>query len=648
MRTIGISLAALLVLGATLATAQTHDMSAMATPSVVSGHDNPGQIPDLVAYRLIAETYCNNSDLKPMRLNAIQLSDVDQALYVAETENFCRSSAALISAYNDAVETADANHATAPDQDAFWQKLYALAGTSLANIQAGVSVTGKPQIVAYLLRERDRMIVSKYDPGMPGSAALRRELNMFAGAPQSGGMTANYSTYSTMGYNAVNGLDFFSGVGGLGGSWMVDTGTFTKGSNQARVTSVGPGGIAWARYTPTGPLLASATELVVNVPPSNGVVGVIFRAQAAAWNAATYYEVAPYNNGSAIYLGLARCSAGSCANMVPLVQKPVVSGDAVIVTINSGGEISATWGGAVNGVDQLVAQWTDPSPLAAGYSGIIGTGGASMTQFEVNSASQLVIGGTVSGTTSCSGGVCPIGAFHTGKVISQFGSLGGSANSQQVLPQSYLQASYTPAFSTDQLFASNDYIDGDLEVSVACTIAGAFFYHQALFGGIFTPRLGLAITTTEDLGQPGTPAPQSDIDGKAWPNATRYQVIQMCTYPGGPNSQTPDMNVTNVVSLRGDRLPSSGPLAASWFSAGAVLYAMPGWIVVVSSVSADMVGDYMFHKSGLFSVTLSVPQGVDLGVQFVPYPCTKRSVGQTGNPLPIIKMTWQELLNRPL
>jgi len=236
------------------------------------------------------------------------------------------------------------------------------------------------------------------------------------------------------------------------------------------------------------------------------------------------------------------------------------------------------------------------------------------------STSNVQIYSFLSGTTSCSGGVCPIGVFHyaTGSLTVS----GNVTNSQsnRVLPASYLSNSTTYTMSFDTLFGTfGGEVDIDGNDGVQCTEVGLFFafdpweiYTQ---GGI-PIQFEIAFTTVKSN---HTIVGTSVYKGVKY---NGYSVTPVCssrTTP--PDSYVTVTRATNDVyepygwlGMAGCMRPKLGPgtpwVCTTWIS-GIPGYPLP-WL------------------------SLSIPY------KYAGYDCTKKDAGFKGLPNPL-SIIWQNI-----
>lgn len=609
---------ALLFVGATLATAQTHDMSAMTAnqPNLIAGTD--ATVPDIVPFRLWIEQYAHATDpnFKAGMIRGLRLGDANRAQFTS-----------IVDGYN----------ATAVGAIDYEAPMYAEVGRVLGMVQVGLTPEGLAAFNKAMLHERTGMHISPYDYGLGESARmLKKEAEMVASRVPQGGtqMVPNFSTYFSVDLFSGNYADdSFQRTTGLGSNWTVDSGAFAIVNNQVEVTNGGPGGTAWMYYNAISQQTDGDYALTLGVVPSAGAsIGI--GANMAASSTPTFYGADFYNNGPWTAVGLFRCSSGSCANIFVSQQK-IAAGD-VLYLLKRGSSISVIHNGS------LVQTYTDPNPLPAGFSGIIGTaGGGYANSFNVASGGQANIGGSISGSAS---GTYPAGALHTAHVTAEMGNEGGVQNGNPEIPTAYQIVSNYPSFDSSIWDDSGDPVNAVFGASISCNILGANWFIGPGFNASWNLAAGIAITVTNE-DAPESAGVSSPLAGhpyaKKWTVHSHPSTIGTdgeCVYPGDALLY-PDMTVNSVTIPNGINI---APID-SWISFGAVLYVNPGWTPIFTTEFANAIADILW-KSQPLSATFVTPQTNPItGVPVVPYPCTKRSVGQTGNPLPILGLRFKDI-----
>lgn len=485
-------------------------------PTAIEGSATPEQIPDAVIFRIWSLHNTRNGKIQDLEGYGL----TPEAL--SEITNTMKSFRASF----DAIENMQPGNAG--DDSKFWTPVIKLTNTTFETLQTHLSDKDLKLFLAHLQTRKSGLRLSNIDYGL--SSQVRdhnlRERSMVASAhpmaPNGDGMTANYSSYTQWNASGGEQIDTFGTTeeGSLNSSnWVSTFGSFqvNTAGYVYQVTGGGTGGIwAWA-YRKSAASFANgcASTRAGTLDSNNSFVMPAIRISPTTQTG--YYA---YFHGNTVMLGDAvngtytNLTSASYTGHVGDVLTICANGSTIKVVVNGKAYISVT----------------NSSIQGAGYSGMISntTIGGQGLAWKGHTALGIQLSANISGTTTCSGGECPIGAFHYGTLSLSSSAGGTSTQGSRVLPQNYLYDSIEYTYYDDGGDPTGE-TGVTIQGQVTCTIIGTFwqFIPPSAFLDFWESEI--AQTTAANLapvpGKPGT-----------------YYVANHCNAASSP----PDLNVDDA------------------------------------------------------------------------------------------------------
>ena len=447
---------------------------------IIDGAVSPEQIPDQVIFRIWAAHNTRNG--KVTDLDSYGLSPAGVTTLTAILKEFRAAHDSFVANQDDR------------DDQVFWRPLLAQTAASF-NRLGELSPKDLATFKAHLQVRKSGLKLSDIDYGLD-QAVRERNLesrSMVASGhfhpgmmPQSqGGMTANYNSYSQWTASGGEQIDVFGKLGALSSNWVNHIGAFSVDANGYVYQSAGGGFAAqeaWAYYKSSSTFADSCTSTRAATIDANHIS--VSPAVRISPTAETGYYANFYQN--LVILGDA---VNGTYQTIQTAAYTSAAGD-VLTLCAIGSNISVS----VNGHNYISVANT--AITAPGYDGmwsnfnVTGRGKA----WRGHTSIAYHLSGEVSGNTSCSGGVCPIGAFHYGTVTLN----GVPVQGPRVLPNNYLDA--TNDTTIYDFFGDNQV---GLDIRVNCTIIG-LFYHGVIWPGgppfFGRPEAEIAQTTAANIG----------------------------------------------------------------------------------------------------------------------------------------------------
>jgi len=450
---------ALLFVGATAVQAQEMNM----TPSnLIDGRIRASEIPITLALRFWLNSQTHGAITVPQEIG---LSQADKAVLVP-----------IMAAHRGQLDGLARNYKSSGDRDTFWSAYNERTASDWNEIQVNLSHEGIILFMGYLEAQKAMMQVSAYDTGL-GAVATRnlKEAQMVASmsgmAPQSGGMTPNYSSYNGINpYFASNGYDDFGAGSALDSDWTTTLGSFSISNGNVSVhTGGGANGEAVA-YWSNGSFSSWEQCSYTSVGTVTGTNGVGPAINISA-TAQTYYAaVVSQASGIRIFKAL----NGAPVAIATYSHTPV-SGEGYNMCNDGAGHITVT----LNGNATPILSVTDTA-IQSGYPGIRGDlyGAQStltMTSFAGGTLTTSIgINANVTGDTICgSGGFCT-GKIHTPTVKNYNALRGSTVVGPGVSPDTYIDTYNNVIYPAVDFRGATDYIVYVSE-EVDCSSFGVFF-----------------------------------------------------------------------------------------------------------------------------------------------------------------------------
>jgi hypothetical protein len=462
-----IGVLALIVLGVTLATAQTNTV--MTPSNLIDGSKTPDQIPITVILRFWLNSYTYNGTIKSVAF--IGLYPADSAALTKAMANYQSQYSALVAPYQAAVLADVTNGTSTADRAGFWDNINSLVANTWAGLQATLSSAGLSKFTTYLNNEKSGLMLSPYDYGLGATAARnRKESQMIASmhpmVPQGTSMTPNYSGYQSISFSFTgSGTENFSQANGpLNSNWTTLSGAFAVASNALEVSSGGSGGTAWAAYNAGGSYSSEqCSALTLDVLPSGyQLLGVATRINTSqSYPSGTFYYAGFYNAVSWQGISMEKVVNGTPTSLGYYAYS-MASGDHLLFCAK-GTTLSAN----VNGTTILSVS---DSSIASGSPGIVGTNGSG-TAYGWGSYGtiSMQVNASLSGDTTCP---CPEGATHTPSINNSDGTTGSKIVWGAVPPQDYIDDQNNVTYPESDLEAGDEIT---LLSEIQCSIAGLFF-----------------------------------------------------------------------------------------------------------------------------------------------------------------------------